>query len=76
MTEPDSKSSAPGLVEPEGVNSASAATDDLPPSGDVRSGGHPEYSEQMEDVPEREEIVGPPDQGAGGPGQELSVGEG
>jgi hypothetical protein len=30
----------------------------------------------MDVAPDREEIVGPPDQQAGGPGQELAAGEG
>ncbi len=65
-----------GLVEPEGVNAAPAAVDAAPPDGDVRSGGEPERSGQMDGVASRDEIVGPPDQDHDGPGQELAIGEG
>jgi hypothetical protein len=64
------------LVEPEGVNAATANPPEPAPAGDVRSGGRPANSDQMDDVASRDEVVGPPDQQAAGPGQELSAGEG
>ncbi len=71
---------AEGLVEPEGVNAASAAqaapAQDSAAAGDVRSGGHPERSGQADEPADRDTIVGPPDQGQQGPGQELGAGEG
>lgn len=77
-TEPAEHETDAGLVEPQGVNSASGVVDFEPDAGaDVRSGGRPSESEQMEVTPsDREEKVGPPDQQGGGPGQELEVGEG
>ena len=76
MSEPNEKSAAAPLVEQQGVNSTPVEAADDPPAGDVRSGGHPDDAEQMDDVAAREEIAGPPDQNSGGPGQELGVGEG
>lgn len=73
MSEPNNESAASGLVEPQGVNAASQADEE---PGDVRSGGNPEQREQMTETTERGELVGPPDQGAAGPGQELALGEG
>jgi hypothetical protein len=76
MTQPSENSAAAGLVEQQGVTGAGAAAGDHAAAADVRSGGHPGAAAQMDVAPDREEIVGPPDQQAGGPGQELAAGEG
>lgn len=67
---------AQGLVEPEGVNAASAQPERESGDRDLRSGGRPEAADQADGVASRAEIVGPPDQGDTGPGQELAAGEG
>jgi hypothetical protein len=76
MTQPSESSAAAGLVERQGVNAAPAAAGEETAPVDVRGGGHPEAAAQMDESPDRDEIVGPPDQQSGGPGQELAAGEG
>ena len=67
------------LVEPEGVNAASREVADEHPSGggDVTWGGAPERArEQMAEPHPPEEMVGTSGDQDGGPGQQLSAGEG
>jgi len=78
MTEPRAEPADAGLVEPQGVNAAPEPPGASPSNDHVRSGGDPDSAEQMDAVADRDEIVGPPDQQAAGPGpgQELAAGEG
>jgi hypothetical protein len=81
MDEPTGRGGHPGdgsLVEGEGVNADSSAIDPAARGADVRSGGRPADSGQMDEPTEGEELTGPPDQQGprSGPGQELSAGEG
>lgn len=67
---------APSLVEPDGVNADSDVHGDAP-ADEARSGGRPERSDQAEEAQAGSgELLGPPRQGPGEPGQELAAGEG
>ena len=66
------------LVEPEGVNAASREiVDERAGGGDVTSGGAPERAQdQISERHRSTEMAGVPGDQDGGPGQQLSVGEG
>ena len=69
----------PDLVEPEGVNAASGAV--LPDDSgedrrDVRRGGSAGRADEQDVGVSPPELLGPPRQEPGTPGQELSAGEG
>jgi hypothetical protein len=78
MSETADGSGGKDLVEPEGVNAASRELIEAHPGGrDVTSGGAPERArEQISERQPPEEIAGTSGGQDGGPGQQLSVGEG